>query len=119
MHGIGYPEFTAVVEKAGCAADWSELMQPVSPVASATLPGSAPDAALARAARDLEAAFLSVMLRDSGVATTPDSFGGGIGEDQFASFLTDAYAAKMAERGGIGLAEAIFRSLKERSDDPA
>lgn len=95
-------------------------MQPIGPI----MPGvqtktGEGDAALARAARDLEASFLAVMLRESGVGTTSGTFGGGIGEEQFASFLTDAYADKFAERGGIGLAEVIFRSLRERTDGSA
>jgi Rod binding domain-containing protein len=77
------------------------------------------DAALVRVARDLEASFLSVMLREAGVGAPRASFGGGAGEDQFASFLTQAYADRMAERGGIGLAEVIFRTLQERANDPA
>jgi Rod binding domain-containing protein len=77
----------------------------------------AEDPALLRAARDLEASFLSVMLQEAGVGAPRGTFGGGAGEDQFASFLTQAYAERMAERGGIGLAEAIFRALQERSND--
>jgi Rod binding domain-containing protein len=78
----------------------------------------ADDAALARAARDLEASFLSVMLDEAGIGAPRGAFGGGAGEEQFASFLTQAYAERMAERGGIGLAEAIFRTLKESGSDP-
>lgn len=74
------------------------------------------DEALAHVARDLEATFLSVMLREAGVGAPRSAFGGGTGEDQFASFLTEAYARQLAEAGGIGLAESIFRSLQERAD---
>lgn len=88
-------------------------MQPILPIAPmAQARGLPADDALARVARDLEASFLSVMLRESGIGQTPSGFGGGAGEDQFASFLTEAYARKIADRGGIGLAEVIFRSLK-------
>ena len=95
-------------------------MQPIMPLSAPNPAGPAPgDAALARAARDLEASFLSVILRESGVGAPPAAFGGGAGEEQFASFLAEAYAGKIADRGGIGLAEAIFRSLKERADGRA
>jgi Rod binding domain-containing protein len=77
------------------------------------------DAALAQAARDLEASFLSVMLREAGLGAPRAAFGGGAGEEQFASFLTQIYAERMADRGGIGLAETILRSLQERAGDPA
>lgn len=76
----------------------------------------ASDPALAKAARDLEASFLSFMLREAGVGAPPSAFGGGSGEEQFGSFLTDAYAAKIAEAGGIGLAEQLFQALKETAD---
>lgn len=92
-------------------------MQPVSatPQADFRAAGRA-DSDLARAARDLETSFLSVMLREAGVGAPRAAFGGGLGEDQFASFLADAYAKKFVERGGIGFAEVILRSLKERAD---
>ncbi len=77
-------------------------------------PGADPDAALHQAAVKLESTFLSEMLRSAGLGETAESFGGGVGEDQFASFLSDAQAETIAVGGGIGLAESIFRSLKAR-----
>lgn len=68
-------------------------------------------ASLKAAARQLEAAFLAELLKQAGLGETPSEFGGGIGEDQFASYLREAQAGAMAEAGGIGLAEQIFRSL--------
>lgn len=68
--------------------------------------------ALMQTARDLEAAFLSEMLSLSGLGETSDTFGGGAGEEQFASFLRAEQARLMVDRGGIGLAELIFDSLK-------
>jgi hypothetical protein len=44
------------------------------------------------------------------------SFGGGAGEEQFASFLRDAQAKEMVRVGGVGLAEAVFTALRERTD---
>ena len=63
---------------------------------------------------ELEAAFLAEMLQFAGLDAKGDSFGGGIGEDQFASFLRQEQATLMAERGGIGLAESLFRALVDR-----
>lgn len=71
---------------------------------------------LRAAAQELEANFLAEMLKSAGVGKTPDSFGGGAGEDQFASFLRLEQAREMASRGGIGLAESIFHALKEKHD---
>lgn len=64
--------------------------------------------------KELEAAFLSEMLSHAGLGAAAESFGGGIGEERFASFLRDEQARAMAERGGIGLAEHIFRALARR-----
>jgi len=42
-------------------------------------------------AKDLETAFLSEMLKSIGFGEIPESFGGGAGEDQFASFLREEH----------------------------
>lgn len=62
-------------------------------------------------ARALEASFLSEMLSYAGMGAPQKGFGGGIGEDQFASFLRQEQAEQMVAKGGIGLAEKIFRSM--------
>lgn len=80
------------------------------------VPPDAQTAALRRAAEAMEASFLAEMLKAAGVGAPRSSLGGGIGEEQFASFLTEAHAAAMVERGGIGLAETLFNALKERSN---
>lgn len=72
------------------------------------------DAQLREAAVQLEATFLSEMLKSAGFAESRESFGGGVGEDQFGSFMRDAQALEMARAGGIGLAEALFEALKVR-----
>jgi flagellar protein FlgJ len=78
------------------------------------------DAALLQKAKDLETSFLAEMLGHAGLGSTPDAFGGGIGEQQFASFLRNEQAKAMVEKGGIGLAQQIFESLKQRQEhDPA
>ncbi len=71
--------------------------------------------ALRRAAEAMEASFLAEMLKAAGVGAPRASFGGGVGEEQFASFLTEAHAAAIVERGGIGLADSLFNALVERS----
>jgi hypothetical protein len=72
------------------------------------------EAELREAAQELEAAFLSEMLRHGGLGTPRDSYGGGHGEDQFASFLRTEQARAMAAGGGIGLAESLFNALAAR-----
>ncbi len=77
---------------------------------------SAEDKALRDAAQNLEAVFLSEMLKAAKFGETPSTMGGGIGEDQFASFLRDAHAKSVAETGLIGLAESLFNAMKEVKD---
>ncbi|MEL6205619.1 MAG: rod-binding protein, partial [Pseudomonadota bacterium] len=76
----------------------------------------AADAALRDAAQAFEAAFLTEMLKHAGLGDTPEAFGGGVGEEQFAGFLREAQAQELAASGGIGLAEYIFDALKDRTD---
>lgn len=76
------------------------------------------DAQLRARAQELEGLFLAEMLRHAGAGKAPENFGGGVGEDQFASFLRDSQAQAIARKGGIGLAEHLFRALKGRADVP-
>lgn len=71
----------------------------------------APNPAHRAAAQAMEAQFLSMMLREAGFGRAPGGFGGGAGEDQFGSLMVDAQAKRMAEAGGIGLAESILRAM--------
>ncbi len=86
-------------------------------------PGNQPTAppkqniALRAVAEKLEASFLAEMLKSVGVGEQKNSFSGGVGEDQFASFLRQALANKMVSSGGIGLAESFYNSLMEKSND--
>lgn len=82
------------------------------------LESSAPtrNATLFEAAQKLEATFLAEMLKAAGFGKSRDSFGGGSGEDQFASFLVQEQASAMVDSGGIGLAESLYKSLKGRQN---
>jgi Rod binding domain-containing protein len=84
---------------------------PRHPIAA---PQASSDAALREVAKKLETAFLNEMLKSSGFGEARKAFGGGMGEDQFASFLRAEHASAMVERGGLGLAESLFNALKER-----
>jgi Rod binding domain-containing protein len=87
---------------------------PVSPIPPPT--DTARDARLRDAAVRLEAGFLKEMMAAAGLGRTPDAFGGGAGEDQFASFLLEEQAHRLARAGGVGLAESLFQALKARDD---
>ena len=94
-------------------------LSPVDRPAAPAKPQSAMekrDAALFQAAQDLEASFLSEMLKAAGFGKPRDAYGGGIGEEQFGSFLRQEQAKGMVKQGGIGLAQSLFEALKERAD---
>jgi len=65
-------------------------------------------------AKAFEASFLAEMLKASGLGKSRSEFGGGAGEDAFASMMVDEQAQLMVERGGVGLSESIFQSLWAR-----
>ena len=70
-----------------------------------------------QAAEKLEATFLAEMLKSAGFGEQENSFSGSAGEDQFASFQRTAMAEQMVKKGGIGLAEAFYKSMMEKMDD--
>jgi flagellar protein FlgJ len=72
------------------------------------------DALLMQKAQSLEASFLAEMLSFTGLGNVSEGFGGGAGEEQFSSFMRQEQARMVVARGGIGLAEQIFNSLKGR-----
>ncbi len=69
---------------------------------------------LREAAQKVEAGFLAEFLKASGFGQTSPAFGGGIGEDQFAPFMRQAQADEIVRSGGVGLAESIYQTLKDR-----
>ncbi len=75
-----------------------------------------PHARLREVAQDLEAAFLTEMLKHAGFGEARESFGGGIGEEQISSMLRNEHAQAIADQGGLGLADSIFQSLVQRSE---
>lgn len=87
---------------------------PVSPRPPFQPPPVSADDKLREAAKELEATFLSEMLKSAGLGELSETFGGGPGE--FASFLRLEQARAMVEAGGIGLAETLFEAMKERAD---
>lgn len=96
-------------------------MDIAAPLLVPTIPTAArpaQDDPLRAKATELEAAFLAEMLQFAGLGTARDGFGGGIGEEQFSSFLRQEQAQLMAERGGIGLAESLFNALVDQRGTP-
>lgn len=75
--------------------------------------GTAPPADKARqTAESFEALFLSTVI-DRMFASLPvdGPFGGGQAEATYRSFLADAYADALTQRGGVGIADALYDEL--------
>lgn len=70
---------------------------------------------LRKAAEQIETQFLSTMMKSAGLGEMATAMGGGIGEEQFASFLRDAQASEIVASGGLGLAESLFAALTKDS----
>ncbi|MEP2717362.1 rod-binding protein [Pseudophaeobacter sp.] len=82
------------------------------------LQNRASDEAIRDAAKQLEASFLTEMLKSAGLGKSREGLGGGgEGEDQFSSFLVRAQAEQITEAGGIGLAESLYHAMKDSSND--
>lgn len=92
-------------------------MNPLTPLTSIPAATNPSQTALRETARKLEAEFLFEMLGHAGLGQARDSFGGGVGEEQFASFLQREQADAIAKKGGIGLAETIFHALQRTTDE--
>ena len=90
---------------------------PVSPKPQTHSPPAGKVAQARQAAEKLEAAFLAEMLKAAGFGEQQNTFSGGTGEDQFASFHRHAIAERFAASGGIGLAEHFYRSMMEAQND--
>ncbi len=88
-----------------------EIQRAYQPQLEVGRPTTREDSQLMAVAKNLEAAFLAEMLKSVGFGDTPESFGGGAGEDQFGSFLREEQAKRMADAGGIGLAESLFEAM--------
>lgn len=63
-------------------------------------------------ANQFESFFLSQMMQEMFKGLRTDGpFGGGQGEQIFRSILVDEYGKTIANRGGIGVGDAVYREL--------
>ena len=89
-----------------------EIGQTLSPQIT---PPKSEQTALREAAKELETVFIAEMLKSSGFGKTPSEFGGGVGEEQFSSFLVTEYSKAMTSGKSLGLAEHIFNAMSRQS----
>lgn len=73
--------------------------------------------AMTTAVVEFEAMVISQFLQHAGLNKDPGAFGGGAGEAQFASFLTEIQSTAIAKNGGIGLSERLLRAVWSGQDD--
>ena len=67
---------------------------------------------LRKTAQDFEASFLSQMLKPMFAnLSAAKPFGGGTGEDMWRSLQVKEYGTAIAQKGGIGLADSVFREM--------
>ena len=59
-----------------------------------------------------EAVFLAQMLNQMSAGLKTDGpFGGGFSESIYRSMMNEQYAGTVAQRGGLGIADAVFREI--------
>jgi peptidoglycan hydrolase FlgJ len=65
-----------------------------------------------KVAEEFEASFLSQMLQPMFANLGAEKpFGGGTGEDMWRSLQVDEYGKAIAQKGGIGIADNVFREM--------
>ncbi len=65
-----------------------------------------------KVAQEFEASFLSQMLQPMFANLGAEKpFGGGSGEDMWRSMQVDEYGKAIAKKGGIGIADSVFREM--------
>ena len=78
-----------------------DMLMQVNQISAAPAPVTAPRVP----SEQLEQVFLEEMLKYCGPKSNTGAFGGGIGEDQFSSFLIQEQAAALAARVDLGFGE--------------
>jgi peptidoglycan hydrolase FlgJ len=73
-------------------------------------------ASLQKISREFETVLVSQMLQSAGLNKPTEGFSGGIGEEQFTSFLTDIQAKAMVDKGGLGLSERLFSLMARKGN---
>ncbi|MBE3639279.1 rod-binding protein [Mangrovicoccus sp. HB182678] len=66
---------------------------------------------MAKLAGEVETNFLYEFMKTAEPEESGSGFSGGIGEDQFSSFLTLERARQLSSSGALGLSEMIVKNL--------
>lgn len=81
----------------------------LAPAAPPIAPNAPTERAI-KAANGLEAEFIKLMLKEAKVGAVP-GLGKSGDQDQWLSFLHDALAERIVDKGGIGLSDHIIKRL--------
>ena len=94
---------------------------PTPVTASSAIAGPDRVTATRRAAIEFEAMAIGEMLKPmfDTVDTSGGLFGGGAGEAAWRPMLVETIGKQMAQRGGIGLADAVYRALMRNQETGA
>lgn len=72
------------------------------------------DTALRETAKEFESVFIAEMLSHAGLDKALSSESG-FGGEAFSQMLVETYAQELSEKGGFGLADKIYRQLKDHT----
>lgn len=88
------------------------MISPLSPLSSPLPSGEGSKAKLEKAAKSFESMFISEMTgyMFQGISTEAP-FGGGFAEDTYRSLLVSAMADQITAKQGLGLSDALQKSL--------
>jgi peptidoglycan hydrolase FlgJ len=102
----------AMGPQAYAAKSYAAAVQGAGAKAAAKVATPEQRAKIEKTAKGFEASFLSSMMGQMFEGTEIEApFGGGAGESAFRSFLMDAMAKSMADRGGVGISSVVTREM--------
>lgn len=83
-------------------------------VADTSTKAAEKDASLRKTAKEFESVFIAEMLTHAGFDKAL-SESSGYGGEAFSRMLVETYAGQLSEKGGFGLADQIYRQLKDQT----
>jgi Rod binding domain-containing protein len=100
---LSTPRFPSLVERAAKATEGSAPGQGADPARRGQI---------AKAASEFESMFVAQMVGHMFEGVEVDeTFGGGQGEEMFRSMLVNEYGKQITRRGGLGIADQVYREL--------
>ncbi|MGE5508160.1 MAG: rod-binding protein [Chitinophagales bacterium] len=101
------PSFAEVLEGVANTAARRQAAAPAAAAAASAASSAPGPERLAQAAREMEGVFLNLLWKEAWNTAGGAFFPAGLAGDIYKDFLTEALSDRMAEAGGIGLANLI------------